>query len=233
MKTVYLAALLSVGACLAAAQEKPGFSGHWEGVAKVPNQESKFTVDLAKNEKGVWSGSFAMGAAKGIPLSDIVPTDKSITFRIPVPNGPVFEGKLAEDGSTITGESKQGGATVPFELKRVGDAKVDVPPKSSQLAQNLEGSWEGTLTTPGGTLRLVLKLSRAADGTASGILDSLDQNVSLPVDTITLDGANLSFELRVVNGTFTGKFNDAMTEVVGEWGQAGTKFPLTLKKKQG
>jgi hypothetical protein len=226
--------LLSLSPCtyLASGQEKAGYAGHWEGVVKAPSQEIKFSIDVAKNEKGVWIGSIAMASSKGIQLSDIVVKGDSVTFKIPVSGGPVFEGKLSEDEKTVTGTLTQGGETVPFELKRAGEAKVELPPKSSQIAEDFMGNWEGTLQTPGSSLRLVLKLSKAADGTAAGVLDSLDQNASIPIDVINQEGSSLNFEIRLVDGTFAGKLNEAKTELSGEWSQGGMKLPLTLKKSQ-
>jgi hypothetical protein len=42
-------------------------------------------------------------------------------------------------------------------------------------APGVEGTWRGTLATGAGSLRLVLNISRAADGLLSASLDSLDQ----------------------------------------------------------
>jgi hypothetical protein len=64
------------------------------------------------------------------------------------------------------------------------------------------------------------------------VLDSVDQNASLPIDVINQEGTSLNFEIRLVAGTFSGKLNDAKTELAGEWSQAGQQFPLTLKKSQ-
>jgi hypothetical protein len=224
--------LSSLCTSLAPSQEIAGCAGHWEGVAKAPNQEIKFSVDLAKNEKGEWIGSFAMAGSKGVPLSEIVVKGESVTFKLTVTGGPVFEGKLSEDATSMTGTLTQAGQTVPFELKRAGEAKVELPPKSSSIAEDFIGNWEGILQAPGSSLRLVLKLSKAADGTASGILDSPDQNASIPIDVINQDGSNLNFEIRLVAGSFSGKLNDSKTELSGEWSQSGMKLPLTLKKSQ-
>ncbi len=217
---------------IAQSQDKGGFAGHWEGAVKVPAQDVQISVDLAKDEKGGWIGSLAMGASKGITLADIVIKGNSIHFRLPVAGGPVLDGKLSEDEESVTGISKQGDQEIPFELKRAGEAKVDKPPKSTPLSKEFEGTWEGVLDAMGTKLRLVLKLTKAQDGSGSGILDSLDQNASLPIDTVTQEGSNLNFEIRVVSGFYAGKMSAAKTEIVGDWTQGGNKLPLTFKRTQ-
>ncbi len=62
MKQLLLA--LSLGLALMApaqtltAQTSP--AGHWEGTVAVPNQQLTIAVDLGKNDKGQWTGSFGV-----------------------------------------------------------------------------------------------------------------------------------------------------------------------------
>ncbi len=213
-------------------QDKPGFSGHWEGAAKANGQEVAFTLDLMKNDKGEWVGSIAMAGGKGIPLGEVKVDGTSISMKLPMSSGPGLEAKLSEDEKTLTGTATQGGGSSTFELKRTGEPKVEVLPKSSILTADFEGNWEGGIETPGGKLRLVLKLSKAADRTASGLLDSVDQGATIPLSTITIDGFDLAFEIRMIMGDFKGKLNDTKSEIAGNWSQGGMTLPLTLKKAQ-
>jgi len=53
---------------------------------------------------------------------------------------------------------------------------------AGQPAKTLEGDWRGTLETGAAKLRLLLKVSKAADGKLAGAIDSLDQGATgLPV----------------------------------------------------
>jgi len=46
---------------------------------------------------------------------------------------------------------------------------------SALNAQEVTGDWLGTLSNNGGELHLALHISKAADGTLKGTLDSMDQ----------------------------------------------------------
>jgi hypothetical protein len=93
----------------------------------------------------------------------------------------------------------------------------------------LEGTWRGTLVTPGGSLRLVLQVSKAPDGLLTGQLDSLDQGSRIPIDRITVTGDAVRLELKAVGGTYEGALNAARTELKGQWTQ-GTPLPLTFMR---
>jgi len=99
-------------------------------------------------------------------------------------------------------------------------------------AQDLSGDWQGPLTTPMGELRLVLHVTKQADGTYKGTMDSPDQaTMGAPLDAITLDGSKVHFTLNVAKGVFDGslKSNGSIT---GNWmqGTGAQKMPLTLNK---
>ena len=102
-------------------------------------------------------------------------------------------------------------------------------PIAKTQAPSLEGTWRGTLVTGAGSLRLALRVTKAADGLLTGTLDSLDQGSSIPVDRITVTGTTVRLELKSVNGTFEGAMNPAGTELKGTWTQ-GAPLPLTLTR---
>src|SRR6266536_1854749 len=119
--------------CLAVAVY--GQEGHWSGAIQVPDQELKVEIDLAK-ASGAWAGSIAIPTQnlKAFPLSNIRIEQASISFEMKgIPGNPEFHGKLASDGNTIAGEFNQGGGAVPFALKRTGDARLEVAPKSTPI----------------------------------------------------------------------------------------------------
>jgi murein DD-endopeptidase len=93
----------------------------------------------------------------------------------------------------------------------------------------LEGTWRGTLATPGGNLRLVLNVSRAPDGLLSGSLESLDQGSTIPLDSIIVKGDDVRIELKMVAASFAGKLNAAGNELAGTFIQGG-QLPLTFTR---
>ena len=76
----------------------------------------------------------------------------------------------------------EGGYTVPFNLERTGDAKIEPAPRSAAIGKELEGTWNGALEFDGKKERIVLKMANQPDGTAAGTILDLDgTNVEIPI----------------------------------------------------
>jgi hypothetical protein len=158
-------------------------------------------------------------------------SDSSVSFSlIAGPGDPRFQGKLSEDGNTISGEFTQGDNSFPFSIKRTGEAKVYVPPKNAALPERFTGKWEGTLDSMGTTLHLVFNLANK-DGAATGTIDSPDQSaIGLPMSQITVSENTIKITVQLVGGGYTGKMDEDGKVLTGEWSQAGNTLPLVLKK---
>jgi hypothetical protein len=234
MKSLFSAlAIVALALPLASAQNKPAGTGHWEGSIQVPDHELKILVDLAQNDKAEWVGAIGIPeqGLKEFPLSKIVVKGSAVSFVMSgVPGEPAFQGDLTPSGKAIKGNFTQGGASLTFELKWVSEPSVKPGAKSTAVAKGVEGTWEGALTTPDGTkLRLRVKLSNGADGTATGTFNSLDQgDIAMPLSTITQKGSAITLELKMVGGTFNGEVKG--DEMVGTWMQGPGSLPLTLKR---
>ncbi len=98
-------------------------------------------------------------------------------------------------------------------------------------AQNVAGDWQGTLKAGGAELRLVLHITKAADGTLQATLDSIDQPGAngIPVKTITLKDSKMSLDIPAVHGTYDGKVAADATTISGTWTQ-GSSLPLEFKR---
>jgi hypothetical protein len=233
MNTSARAALLACAIAAASlAQQSPRPAGHWDGTLNAPERETRVVIDLDRNQKGEWIGTFSLPdvATNDIPLRDITVQGAAVRFTVNgVPGDPKFDGKLSEDGNTFSGTFSSSGKEYPFELKRSGEAKVSLPAPSTPLSKEFEGEWQGTLHAEGSVLRLVIKLSRAADGIAVGTFLSPDQaNAEIPITTITQKGRGLEFEIRSIGAAYKGALNAAGTEINGEWSQSGSTLPLAF-----
>jgi len=222
--------LLAVMICLAQA---PTAAGHWEGNVQSPDGEVAVVVDLDKNDQGEWVGDFDAPSRNlnNMPLANIVVKGSALSFELS--GFPAkFEGKLSEDGQTFSGTLLfRQEMSMPFSLKKTGPAKVTLPPKSTPLTKEFEGRWEGTLEAGGQSLRLVLRLDKAADGTATGAIDSVDQGANdLRLAGIVIDGPSLRFSLPMVGGAYEGKLNKETGELAGQWSQGGNTLPLAFKR---
>jgi len=216
----------------APAQERPPFSGHWQGSIVNHHQEIRLEVDLAPNRKGQWIGTIDIPAqkVKGLRLSDVVVKDNDVTFGMKGPPGdPKFAGKLYKSGDAIYGSYTQGEVTVTFSLRRTGDAVL--PPETTGITKEMEGWWEGALESNGKVLRLRLKLYNQPDGTANGTLVSTDQEGGeFPITTLTQEGANLKFEAKNIQGSYDGYLSDGA--LAGYWTLGSAKLPLTFRRPQ-
>jgi uncharacterized protein (TIGR03435 family) len=97
------------------------------------------------------------------------------------------------------------------------------------LAQNIVGTWQGTLATPQGqSLRLVLKVSRADNESLKAVLYSIDQQ-SPPINAsaATLQGSSFKVTIPAIGGGYEGKFEG--DTITGTWNQ-GAGTPLNLAR---
>ena len=205
---------------------------HWEGVIQM-KQELRFTVDLAKNAKGEWTGSIGIpdGGLVDAPLSAISVKDAAVKFSlIGMPHAPWFEGKLSEDGNGLAGDAISDQGSVPFQLKRNGEASVKLPPPSTPVSKELEGNWEGALKIPDGRqFRVAMKLSRGDGGLAAGMLVSVDEG-GQEFLLISIVQKEKQLQLRTLRGKYSGTVNDSGSEIAGEYTSGGANFPLVFKR---
>lgn len=234
---VAIALFAAYGVSSTFAQNQPAASGHWEGAIEVPGTAIEIVIDLTRSDKGLWKGAIAIPSQnlKDFPLSNVKVDGANVSFEIAsAPGLPTFTGKLSADGKTINGNLSQAGQTFSFKLERKGDAKMsdtEAQTPSIKVSADVEGSWQGTLDAGGTTFRLILKISKATDGSFSASLDSPDQGSNnMPINTLTATSDSLTFEMKYIGASFEGKFNKERTEVTGTWQQGGAALPLTLKR---
>jgi hypothetical protein len=230
-RTLLLVLLLTPGS-LAQAQGAADPSGHWEGTLKVPQMELKVEIDLARDSRGVFAGTFGQPAqgVKGLPLSSVAVEASAVRFVVKGgPEAATFDGALSADGTSISGTVTQSGFTIPMNLSRTGDARVVPPPKSAPIAKELEGTWNGTLDVDGAPMRLVVKMANRPDGTAAGTVVSPDgSGVEIPIG-MTQNGSSVTIDVPSVGASYVGILNSAGTELTGTWTQRSAALPLTLK----
>ena len=97
-------------------------------------------------------------------------------------------------------------------------------------AKDFEGSWQGTLEAGGQKLRLVVTVTKSDAGAYAGKLDSLDQGATIPIDTITVNGDAVRWEIKSPAIVFEGALNKERTELTGKFTQGDQQFPLTFKR---
>ena len=95
-------------------------------------------------------------------------------------------------------------------------------------AQNIAGTWQGTLSA-GKALRLVFVIANANAGGLSAMVHSIDQGgQGMPASAVTLQGSTVRITLAGLGSTFEGQMSADGSSIAGNWSQAGKSLPLTL-----
>ncbi len=112
----------------------------------------------------------------------------------------------------------------------LAQAPAQTQDKAQDKAKDIVGDWQGTLSAGGAELRLVLHLTKSADGALKATLDSVDQGANgIPVDSVSLKDSKLSLDVEAVHGTYEGKVAADGKTISGTWTQ-GSALPLEFKR---
>jgi len=106
-------------------------------------------------------------------------------------------------------------------------------PGSALLAQNMTGTWQGTLKVggPNGSVdrRAVIKISRADNDGFKALFYSIDQDPTpLSATSITLKGSALKVSITALNSVFEGTLGGDGNTISGKWTQGANALPLNL-----
>ncbi|MDQ3712790.1 MAG: esterase FrsA, partial [Acidobacteriota bacterium] len=95
----------------------------------------------------------------------------------------------------------------------------------------IEGNWFGTLETSGIKLRLVLKVTKAADGSLAAKIDSIDQGANnIEVDSFSRQNKSVRFEAKKYGMIYEGALNEKGDEISGIFKQGPASLPLIFKR---
>jgi uncharacterized protein (TIGR03435 family) len=100
------------------------------------------------------------------------------------------------------------------------------------LAQDLTGTWQGTLAPPNRPeLRIVIKVIKG-DGTAlRGTMFSIDQGgQGIAVNPVTLQGSNVKMSVSGIGGAYEGNLEPGGDSITGNWKQGPDPLALNLKR---
>lgn len=103
---------------------------------------------------------------------------------------------------------------------------------SALLAQNVTGTWQGSLQNPQGrTLRIVMKITRADDESLKTALYSIDQN-GAPVNasSTTQQGSSIKIAMPAIGGSYEGRISPDGNSITGNWTQGPGPAPLNLTR---
>jgi hypothetical protein len=231
--------LTTIAFCVSAASlhaQTADPTGHWDGGIQTPELSISIQVDLTRNGTGQLAGTISVPPQnlKGFPLVIEAAEGRTLSFRFRgAPGNRLFQGVLADDGRSITGEFIQSGFAMPFVLSRTGSAQIDAPIRSAPITRELEGPWSATLdgTYQNGIPRKIfLTLANQPDGTSSGSVFNPGDGLEIPITSIMQDASSVTLDLRAVGGSYSGKVNAEGTELVGTYIQGTAVLPLTFRR---
>lgn len=175
--------------------------------------DGKLTATLDSTDQG----------ARGLPCANLQSQGNGFSFDVPSVGGK-WHGTVSADGATLTGSWSQG-AEMPLAFQR------DQPFLAARTPSRVDGVWLGTLDAPGGKLRLQVTIKSDRNGKEYCSADSLDQGaVGLPCENVQLHDNQVSFEVPVVHGRWTGTLSANANELHGVWSQ-GADLPLNLTRQ--
>jgi uncharacterized protein len=93
--------------------------GNWEGAVETPNGPFRIAVHFKNQpDKTVTAtlDSLDQGST-GLPLSDVVQKGLAVEFQLRLVSG-AFKGALNQEGTQLTGDWSQSGASMPLTLKK-------------------------------------------------------------------------------------------------------------------
>jgi hypothetical protein len=230
--SLFVLALVLLSVTVLRAQTGTAPFGHWEGAIQAPSMEVKIEIDLAKNDRGTLEGTFGNPAeqVKGLPLASVAVQGATVTFELKAGSGGgTFTGVVAADGATMTGEFATKEGTVPFALRRTGDAHIEPRPKSAPISKDLEGEWNGVLDVQGKPFHVTLRLANEPDGTATATIASTGEGVEIPA-AIVQTGDRIALEVKITGGSYAGTLNAARTEMTGTYTLRGHPLPLSFRR---
>ena len=224
-------------ASLVCAQTGP--AGHWEGAFTAGNREIGISLDLAKNAKSEWIASMGLPPehATGLVVMDVAVNGKSVKFvavelqmaTVDLTLGP--DGRMKGTMSAPQGPMSAQGP-LPVELKRTGEAKVELVRASPAVSKELEGDWEGSLGAPGSEVSLVFHFKNQPDKTVAATMDSPGRSVmAMPLNDVKQTGQKVEFGIKIAGASFQGSLNKEGAELAGELIHDGAGTPLTLRKQ--
>jgi pimeloyl-ACP methyl ester carboxylesterase len=219
-----------------AAQQPTDPAGHWEGQINLPATQLGIRVDLER-AGDAWSGTIDIPGQglRGFKLEPVTVDGVAVRFVLPkIPGDPTFSGQFDKDGGSISGDFTQAGIKAPFKLERRARpaAVAGEMPLKGLPGEGLVGHWQGSLKpSPVVELRLALEITKTPAGTYTGQVFSLDQTkTGIPISALTETSGSIAMKVASIGGSYEGKLSADGSEFIGEWQQAGQKFPLTFKR---
>ncbi len=203
-------------------------TGDWAGTLQAGPAQLRLVLHITAAKDGSLTATLDSvdQGANGIPINTVTLKDGKLNLDVEAVHGN-YEGTVNKDVSEIAGIWSQG---QPLELnfKR---AQSQAAAHSLKLAvpSDIDGTWQGSLNTPGGTLRILFKIINTDAGLTATIQSPDQAPVWMPTTSVTREGSKLTIDMKAFGASFEGQINSAKDTIDGSFTQ-GMSIPLVLKK---
>jgi uncharacterized protein (TIGR03435 family) len=132
---------------------KTNLDDTWQGTLQTPQKGLRTVLKITKTPEGKLNALFYSidQGAQPIPVKETTFQNSELTLNVEAIDG-VYKGKMSSDGTTITGEWKQGDRPLPLILVRVTPdtawAIPEPPPKLPPMAADADPSFEVATIKP-------------------------------------------------------------------------------------
>jgi|HubBroStandDraft_6_1064221.scaffolds.fasta_scaffold83946_2 hypothetical protein len=217
----------SAAQAVAPAAAQPAIAGDWAGTLKAGPAELRLVLHITAARDGSLSATLDSvdQGANGIPINSVALKDGKLNLDVQAVQG-TYEGTVNKDASGINGTWTQGR---PMELNFTRAQAATATVSKPAAPSDIDGTWQGTLDTPRGPLRIVFKIVNMDTG-LTATAQSPDQSPNwMPTTSVTRTGNKLTIVMKALGATFDGQINDAKDTINGTFTQ-GDSIPLVLKK---
>ncbi|WP_019948865.1 alpha/beta hydrolase family protein [Hymenobacter aerophilus] len=104
------------------------------------------------------------------------------------------------------------------------------PAAFAQSTPDAAGSWQGQITLPGQSLRVIFDLQGAANQLSGTMAVPQQGATGLPLSSVVVRHDSLLIGADKIGGRFAGRFAADGQQAAGVWSQGGGQFPLTLTR---
>jgi|GEM_PF-1717209 len=207
---------------------QPAIIGDWSGTLTVGPAQLRLVLHLTAAKDGSLTATLDSidQGANGIPVTSATLTGSKLSLTVDAVHG-TYEGTVNKDASEIAGTWNQG---QPLELNfKRGQPQAAASAPKPAAPSDIDGTWQGSLDTPKGTLRILFKIVNMDTG-LTATMQSPDQTpVWLPTTSVTRSGNKLTIDMKAFGASFEGQINAAKDSIDGSFTQ-GMSIPLVLKK---
>lgn len=191
------------------AQAAPDPVGDWHGALQTPQGAITLVISVSRAADGSLSATVEnadQGPGHKVPISSITVKDGQFTFAV-AQVGASFTGNWVPAEQSWNGIFKQG-IELPLKL-------VKGPAPARPVVAGLDGSWSGTVTRNGATLRLILHIRTTAQGTTI-LIDSPDQLAyGVPVQDLAREGQKVRFRIATTGASYEGALSADNMHIAG------------------